>query len=279
MHIRHTALLALGLFAGAATAHAHRVWILPAITVFSGEEQWASFDAAVSNNLFYPNHRPVNLAQVEARDPEGQPVELQNATGGRIRSSFELQLNKQGTYVVSLKPGGGRRPTDGSTLFGSYTEAGKPVRWRGTPETLASEGVATKTDFKLRESGGRSVVTFVTLGKPSTDGLKPSGSGFEVEYLTHPNDLTTGESASFRFLIDGKPAAGAEVSVVRGDDRYRDEAGEVVLKADSEGLVKIEWPVAGRYWLEASHAVPGTLHDVPSEKVFTYIATYEVLPE
>src|SRR5690606_5815929 len=160
---------------GAASAHAHRVWILPAVTVLSGTDQWVSVDAAVSNNLFFPNHRPVQLAQIEVRDPEGAPVELQNATGGEIRSSFELHLQKQGTYIVSLKPSSGRRPMGGGpggaagpagakadqpTLFGSYEVNGKVERWRGTPESLVSEGAASKPGFKLRESGGRSVVTF-----------------------------------------------------------------------------------------------------------------------
>lgn len=313
MKLRHASLLLAGLLAAVSTAHAHRSWVLPAVTVLSGEDKWVAFDAAVSNSLFFPDHRGINIAQVEAKGPDGQPVELQNATTGRVRSSFELNLKQQGTYLISLKPGGGRgqgggmggapggpgAPAAGAPaaqggpgggqggpggmarggLNGTYTgEDGKPVRWRGTPETLVSEEVAKKPDFKLRESGGRSVVTFVTLGKPSTEVLKPSGKGFEVEYLTHPNDLNTGEPGVLRLLYDGKPVAG-EIAVARGDDRYRNEGGETVIKSDAEGLVKIEWPAAGRYWVEASYAAPGTLHGVPSEKTFTYIATYEVLPE
>ena len=34
-------------------ALAHRFWILPSSTVLSGEEPWVTFDAAVSNNLFF----------------------------------------------------------------------------------------------------------------------------------------------------------------------------------------------------------------------------------
>src|SRR5690606_26805667 len=111
----------------------------------------------------------------------------------------ELHLKKQGTYIVSLKPSTGRRPMGGgaggqggagapgsgqgkggaanasatqATLAGSYEANGKVERWRGTPESLVAEGMASKPGFKLRESGGRSVVTFVTLGKPTTETLK-----------------------------------------------------------------------------------------------------------
>jgi hypothetical protein len=277
--------------------------------VLSGTDQWVSFEAAVSNNLFFPNHRPVSLAQIEVRAPDGSPVELKNAVGGEIRSSFELHLEKQGTYMVSLKPSTGRRPANGGmggpgaapaagtpasssqksggpgasanqgSLFGSYEEDGKPQRWRGSPETLVSEGMNKKPSFKLRESGGRSVVTFVTLGKPTDEILKLNGKGLEVDYVTHPNDLFAGEPATLRFFLDGQPAAGAEITIVRGDDRYRDEAGDVTLKTNGDGTVKIDWPMPGRYWLEATASAEGKLHGVPSEKTFTYIVTLEVLPD
>lgn len=300
----HLLLALSGLLLGTSAAHAHRVWILPSQTVLSGTDQWVSFDAAVSNNLFFPNHRPVSLESIEVRGPDGQPVKIENATGGQVRSSFELQLQQQGTYVISLKPGTGRRPAGGGagpggptakkgggtkkgggfaggegSLFGSYEENGKIERWRGTPETLVSEGMAKKPGFKLTESGGRRVVTFVTAGKPSKDILKPEGKGLEIDYVTHPNDLVTGEPATFRLLVDGKPAAGAEVTVVRGDDRFRNEAGDATYKTAADGTVKIKWTHPGRYWLEASARAPGQLHGVPSEKSYTYIATYEVLPD
>ncbi|BET69090.1 DUF4198 domain-containing protein [Opitutales bacterium ASA1] len=301
MKIRHVIASSALVLAGAADMYAHRVWVLPAVTVLSGTDQWVSFEAAVSNNLFFPNHRPVGLAQIEVIGPDGKPVEIQNATAGQIRSSFELHLQQQGTYVVSLRPGQGRAPQQASAaptagaaapqypagpggamrggLNGTYEEDGKTVRWRGTPETLVSEGVAAKPGFKLRESGGRKVVTYVTLGKPTDEVLAPTGTGLEVDFVTHPNDLFAGEPAEFRFLLEGKPAAGAEVTVVRGDDRYRDEAGDVNLRADADGVVKIAWPQPGRYWLEATASTAGTLHGMPSEKSFTYIATFEVLPD
>ncbi len=304
----HRHLLAVaGLLLGSSTVHAHRVWVLPSMTVLSGTDQWVSFEAAVSNNLFFPNHRPVSIDSIEVRGPDGAPVPIENAVGGQVRSSFELHLQKQGTYMISLKPGTGRRPAGGGpgvgspaamaqkagggpaggqkggpggegSLFGSYEEDGKVQRWRGTLESLVAEGVAAKPGFRLRESGGRRVVTFVTCGKPSTEVLKPEGKGIEIDYVTHPNDLFVGESAKFRLLVDGKPAANAEVTVVKGDDRYRDEAGDINLRTDAKGVVEIKWPETGRYWFEATASSPSTLHGVPSEKSLTYIATFEVLP-
>lgn len=34
--------------------------------------------------------------------------------------------------------------------------------------------------------------------------------------VTHPNDLVNGEAATFQMLLDGKPAAGLEVTVTKG---------------------------------------------------------------
>jgi len=270
---------------GATLAHAHRVWILPSMTVLSGTDQWVSVEAAVSNNLFFPNHRPVNLAQVQVTAPDGSPVELKNATGGQIRSSFELHLEKQGTYVISLRPGGRGGPGgpggpggQQGSLMGTWEENGKVQRWRGTPETLVSENMAAKPGFKLRSSGGRRVFAFVTCGAPTTENLKPTGKDLELEFITHPTDLVAGEPSTFRVLLDGKPVAGAEVAIVRGDDRFRNDAGEITLHTDAEGLVKIDWPVAGRYWMEVTASVLDELHGVPHEKSFVYIATLEALP-
>ena len=274
--------LGLALVALPVLSHAHRIWILPSTTVLSGENQWISVEAAVSNNLFFPNHRPVRLDSIAVSDPEGNPVEIQNAISGEIRSSFELQLAKQGTYAIAITSSGRRMGGPGGgegNLFGSYEEDGQTKRWRGTPESLVSEGMASKPGFKLRESGSRRVVTFVTVGTPTTKVLEQTGEGLEVDFVTHPNDLFAGEAATFRLLLDGKPAAHAEVAVVAGNDRFRNDAGELILHSDHEGVVKIEWPAPGRYWVEITASAVGELHGVPSEKSSTFITVLEVLPE
>lgn len=285
---RTSTLLTLGLALASfpALTHAHRQWILPSTTVLSGEGQWISVEAASSNNLFFPNHRPLRLESIVVLDPDGQPVQPQNAVTGEIRTSFELKLEKHGTYAISQAPGSGRRPAaggpgaqGGATLMGSWTENGQVQRWRGTPESLVKEGVAAKPGFKLQDRGSRTLVTYVTVGAPTTKVLTPKGEGFELEFVTHPNDLFHGEPATFRLLADGKPVAGGEVTIVAGDDRFRNDAGEIVFKSGKDGLVKIEWPAPGRFWLEASASVPGTLHGVASEKTSTFITVLEVLPQ
>ena len=98
-----------------------------------------------------------------------------------------------------------------------------------------------------------------------------------------------------RLLLDGKPYANADVTVIRGGNRYRYKMGELALKTDADGVIAVTWPEAGRYWLGASHggrpagpqggnvsAAPegppqgGTLA-APARRE-SYSATFEVLP-
>src|SRR5690554_7536764 len=46
------------------SANAHRAWMLPSATVLSGEEPWITVDAAVSNDIFYFEHFPLQIEGV-----------------------------------------------------------------------------------------------------------------------------------------------------------------------------------------------------------------------
>jgi len=61
--------IALALSASAAV-HAHNVWLLPSSTVLS-KGDWITVDAAVSNDLFFFNHRPLGLDNLVVTAPDG----------------------------------------------------------------------------------------------------------------------------------------------------------------------------------------------------------------
>ncbi len=60
-----------------------------------------------------------------------------------------------------------------------------------------------------------------------------------MEPVTHPNDLFSGGEASFKLLLDGKPAANVKVEVVRGGIRYRNAVGEINATTDESGTFKV----------------------------------------
>lgn len=246
---------------------AHRLWMVPSTTQVSGEDSWVTFDAAASNDLFYPDHQPLR-AEPAVSAPDGSAAKVQNFTVGKYRATFDVQVNKAGTWKLALVNAG---------LGGTYMLNGKEERLpRGTrADQLATAVPAGATGVKLSENVSRNEV-FVTSGAPTQTVLKPTGQGLEFAPVTHPNDLHTGEDATFGFLIDGQPAAGLKVTVVPGGSRYREALGEMSLTTDAKGQVKVKWPMAGMYWLNVTADGKSTV--VPNAgKRMSYTATLEVL--
>src|SRR5690606_25522367 len=96
-------------------ASAHKQWIIPSQAVVNGNDVWVTFDGAISNQLFFPDHVPMRLDNVTATAPDGSTVELKNASTGKYRSTFDVQLAQTGTYRIA------------------NTSAGLSVRW-DTPD-------------------------------------------------------------------------------------------------------------------------------------------------
>ena len=250
---------------------AHRFWIIPSTSVLSGESSWVSFDAAISNNLFFANHVAAPLQAMSATGPDGKPVEIQNGKEGKVRTTFDLELSKPGTYKVA---------TVRSMLSAQWKEGEETKRWRGPAAEFAKQNLKGKPELKVFENVSR-VETVVTSGEPSLEALKPTGKGLElIVDKNHPNDLFSGEKASFALHLNGKPAANLKVTVVKGDDRYRDEPGETVLTTNDQGVFEVTFSEAGRYWLNATiESEAGEFEGVPLGQRVSYTTTFEVLPE
>lgn len=279
-------LLALSLCIPVA-AEAHRMWMLPSATVLSGDDAWVTVDAAVSNDLFYFEHFPLRLANIgnppagapsgrggnpaelTITAPDGSKMQAQNGSIGRYRSTFDVHLMQKGTYRIAAVNDG---------IFASWKAGGETKRWRGTAAAFAKEVPADAQDLRATLSQSR-VEIFVTSGKPTRETLKVSGSGLELDPITHPNDLVAGTPATFRLLLDGNPAADMKVSVVPGGNRYRDKLGEMSFTTDSDGKFSVTWPEAGMYWMEAVARDGKTEVQGVKERRSGYVATLEVLPQ
>jgi len=249
-------------------ASAHRMWLLPSGTSLAADKAWVTVDAAVSSDVFFADHMPLKLDKLLITAPDGSQVKPENAGTGKYRSTFDLQLAQAGTYKLAIVNHG---------LSASYTENGQTKRWRGTAETFAKDVPANAEDLQVTQSIGR-VETFVTAGKPGGKALAVTGTGLEMLPLTAPTDLFAGEAASFRLLLDGKPAANVKVTLISGGVRYRAKLNEISTVTDQDGKFSITWPSAGMYWLEAS--VKDDRAAKPAkERRASYVATLEVLPQ
>lgn len=252
-----------------ANAHAHRSWLLPSTTVLSGDAAWVTVDAAVSNDLFFFDHRPQRVEDIVVTKPDGTKGELKNPATGELRSTFDVRLDQAGTWKVGTARKG---------IMGSYKVNGEEKRLpRGANAAELGKLIpADATDVKITESSSRNEI-FVTLGAPTDTVLKPGNEGLELVPVTHPNDLVSGEEATFRFVIDGKPAAGVELTVIPGGNRYRDAVNEINLKTDAQGEVKIAWPTAGMYWLDAEAQDKNAKTPGATDRRLGYFTTLEVL--
>ena len=249
-------------------AQAHKAFLVPSETVLS-RTGWITVDGAVSNDLFYFNHAPMRLDNLKIFGPDGQLVEAANVNTGKFRSTFEVNLANAGTYKLALI---------NNSLNAQYeTASGEKKRWRGTPEKL-SEIPADAKNVQITQQQSRNE-TFVTAGKPNDTALKPTGAGLEMVPVTHPNDLVTGEPVSFRFVLDGKPAANLEVEVVPGGTRYRDKQNESKYTTDKDGQIFMTWEEPGMYWLEASLQDDKSSVKQAKSRRASYVATFEVLPQ
>ncbi|GGY52952.1 DUF4198 domain-containing protein [Pseudoduganella sp. SL102] len=274
MRIQKT-VIALALAGAAFGAQAHKPWVLPSSTfVENDREAWVTVDAAISEGLFDIDHVPLKLDGLTIIGPDGATLEPQNVANGKLRNSFDVKMAKNGTYKIALV---------NQNVFASYKVNGEMKRWRGLEASMAKEVPANAEDLKVTRTSSR-IETFVTANEPSDAVLKPTGSGLELVPVTNPTELRAGEKATWRFLLDGKPAANLPFSLIPGGVRYRGTLNEVRFSTDAKGEITFTIPAAGMYVATASWPAPqaqgaqGGQAQPPARRV-TYSGTVEVLPE
>ncbi|KZE13255.1 DUF4198 domain-containing protein [Sphingomonas hankookensis] len=271
-------LAAAALLSLPAAVSAHRLWLLPSGTVFSGTDSWVTVDFAASNDLFYADHQPGRLEGVKVWQPDGTPGQVQNGATGRYRSVFDVKLDKPGTWKIGTAMAG---------VMGSFKVNGVEQRVGGRGGPPGPDGVrrppltvadipADATDVQLVETGNRNEI-FVTSGEPTRTVLKPVGKGLEIDFVTHPDELVAGEPAKFRLLVDGRPAPGVKVTVVPGGKRYRNAEGARELTTGADGMLSIDWPAAGMYWLSAGYEDAKPSAPRATGRRLSYVTTLEVM--
>ena len=296
-------LVSVGLIAAAALpAQAHRNWLLPSATTFSDTNAWVSFDAAESSDVFFADHRALGFNQIKVWAPDGSPGAIQNGNNGHFRTTFDVQLDKAGTWAVgmennrlagSFKVNGeewrlGRfgRPQSGGDLRPGGGQGGQGAM--GGPDGPGREGAPVKsvatvadipadaTDVKITEMSGRNLV-FVTAGTPTNTVFQPTNKGLEMVPVTHPDELVSDEAARFRFLIDGKPAAGLAVTILPAGKRYIEGKDEIDLTTGADGVLTIKWPRPGIYWIGTTATDQHPSEPRATERRMSYAMTVDVL--
>lgn len=256
----------------ATAADAHRAWIKPDSTVLSKDNAWVTFDAGISNEIFVRDYVAFRLDAVTAYAPDGKQIGIQNAFTGKTRSVFDLQLTQQGTYKVAQAT---------QNLQARWIDKnGERKFWPGRgvtpkPGDFEREVPQQAKDLTVAEYSRR-IETFVTNGMPTQTVLQPTNQGLELVPITHPNDLYAGETARFNLLIDGEPAVGATVTVIREGMRYRAQQEEITATSNATGEFTITWPQAGQYFVEIDYQDERGKAPATSRRG-SYAAVFEVL--
>lgn len=268
-----TAALSAGLLCGtlSMTAQAHPLWVLPAEFNVSGDEStWVTFDASASHTVFGFD-KGVSLGDVQIYSPDGDRNRLNSFFKGHRRSVFDLLLDQDGTYKISLQ----RRPF----YFTSYKAGNrdKPKRMMANKMEAAGQLPDNAREVKTMLID-MSSVAFVTRNAPTDDVFKATGKGFELQPVTHPNDIVAGEEVVFQTLVDGKPVAGVEFEITPGGTQYRDERRSLELVSDAQGRVSFTPQLPGPWLLMADHSMPTDSPMADSVEARRFV-TFEVIPE
>ena len=255
---------------GAPAAEAHRGWLLPSATQVEGNSPWVTVDAAMSETLFLFDSFPLRFDTATVTAPDGKVTPVEKPNVGHLRTTFEVQLPQPGTYRITAVS---------AAIMGSYVLNGETRRFRSESDIPAGA-----TDVRTTRMSSR-FETFVTYGKGNDTALQPTGKGLEMVPVTHPSDLVADTSAKFRFLLDGKPLAGLKVAIVPGGARYRNALKDVAATTDANGLIDVQWPMAGPYLIIASYPPraeggegEGQKGGEPPARRDSYSATVDVLP-
>ena len=81
---------------------AHKQWLVPSQATVAGQDVWVTFDAAVSNQLFFPDHVPMRLDNVVAIAPDGSHIFYGNrsAGGGTLDVDMNVYEDECGPSAV-----------------------------------------------------------------------------------------------------------------------------------------------------------------------------------
>ena len=234
--------------------------------------QWITVDAGSSSDPFQRDHNAMRLDNLVITAPDGSKAQPENASTGKLRSSFDLQLSQAGTYKIAVINQGISARWEDQGQRKSYPPRGQPF----TAEGFAKEVPANAEKLAVTESLTQ-LVTFATAGKPNDTALKTTGVGLELVPLQSITDLYVGEEARFQFLLDGKPAADLDVEIIADGVRYRSSVDAIELKTDKDGKFAVSWKLAGLHWMSASVSDDKASTPPAKQRRTAYTAVVEVL--
>ncbi|WP_232495583.1 DUF4198 domain-containing protein [Novosphingobium kaempferiae] len=242
-----------------ATAWAHMPYVLP--TQFDvGKADHITVQSSFAEDAFVPEVA-MRDAPFHVVGPDGQPHEVQPVTHLRDLSVFEANIPSDGTWRVTTGQRAGRK--------GKMFKRGEEWVMRGEGgEAPAGAEMVDVQSMTLAEA-------YVTRGAPSETALKPTGKALEIAAKSHPNGIAAGSPASFAVLFDGKPLAGAEITVFRSAGYYDGRKIAAEVKTGKDGGFSVTPPDAGTYLVLVRHRGAAPAGSETPYRSYTYTLVFD----
>ncbi|QNA87067.1 DUF4198 domain-containing protein [Sphingomonas sp. So64.6b] len=254
------AVLSVGVSLGAGIASAHMPYVLP--TVFDvGKDDHVTVESSFAEDAFVPEvamrDAPFHLLR-----PDGARGDVGPVTYLRDLSVFEADLKGDGTYRITTGQRAGRKATmyreDGKWVM--RAENGGPAPAGATPVEVQSMTLAD---------------AYVTRGDITQGALKPVGTALEIQAVTHPNSISAGSAADFVLLFDGKPLAGADITLFRSAGVHDGRKIAATAKSDAAGRFTLKPDDAGTYLILARHRAAAPAGAETPWRSYTYTLAFD----
>lgn len=219
------------------SASAHVPYLAP--TSFEPVRNWVSLEAAFAEKFFLPEAK-FDLTTFVVTTPDGSQRAPAEQVHSRSRTLIDDELKSDGTYRFST----GQRF---GAVFHSYELNGKTENSRDANFVLP-KGAVLKAHFQSVTQAD----TYVSKGKPNTTALKARGTGLELEFTSHPNDLYVSQPIKARLLLDGKPLPASSVQFQQASLDHQSIAPTTVT-TNTNGEFSLNAPHAGVYVVLAKH--------------------------
>lgn len=219
-----------------ATSQAHIFWLLPEAAV---SEVGKPVRVGIGFGHKFPKDEEIKaerLQFIKVLGPDGKEVPVTKVSAAQ----YEFTPAAPGAYAVvtQMLPG-----------FVSRTKDGMKMQ---TKREVPDANLCFRFDFAAK--------TLVTTGNVAQGFDQSVKSSLEVMPLKAPGSLKVGEEFPFRVLFQGKPLAGADISVTH--DNWQDPKELFALKAktDAQGEFRLQPDKPGRWLIIANHTTP--YHDL-----------------
>ena len=297
------ALLVLAASAGAAGAHAPFLQPLN----FAPSRDYVTVVGGMHEETVFVSDFALRPGDFFVVGPDGTRTKLSGQSALKGLSGVDVPLPGPGTYRITTGDRIGRESTmakvdgrwrpvrgpggggPGGGMGGGGAAAPQARREGGAPPGGARresgegpgpvDASAVPPDAPtIKTVGVLKAETYVSRGAPSTGALKASGQGFEIEPVTHPDEVYLDKGFAFRLLNDGAPTAGVRVLVRRGEEQYAETKTEMTLTTDAQGRATARFPKPGLYILEARYPAAGAPDAAPAPRSTALSLSLEVTP-